>query len=275
VACLFTGTRSQQTLEVIELIASFAMYGDDLMEVTDGDLAGWLDDLAPRGDLSSSQLLYRMCCFWNCQQTTGRMPLGTNKGAWKAAREGHYVLLPLLVLAYQVPQVPTNAQQQGTHTSAASSRAEAAAAAAAKRAQQARDTFRAAVMSSPGILCTISGVCQAVPGMMQSVFEKVEQRVRCEGDQAGWIHALIQSWISKNALNNISVTAARQEPLARLLASQEAVWSSAWEHKYSVKEEGQHIKRLQAYVQAAADRAAEQLQGHPALVQRLREALQG
>jgi hypothetical protein len=32
-----------------------------LMEATDGDLAGWLGDLAPRGDLDSAQILYRMC----------------------------------------------------------------------------------------------------------------------------------------------------------------------------------------------------------------------
>jgi hypothetical protein len=31
------------------------------MEKTGGDLAGWLGDLAPRGDLDSTQLLYRLC----------------------------------------------------------------------------------------------------------------------------------------------------------------------------------------------------------------------
>jgi hypothetical protein len=32
-----------------------------LLAKTDGDLAGWLGDLAPCGDLDSTQLLYRMC----------------------------------------------------------------------------------------------------------------------------------------------------------------------------------------------------------------------
>jgi hypothetical protein len=284
-ACVRAGTRIQQNLEIIELLASFAMYGEDLMEVTNGDLAGWLDDLAPRGDLSSSHLLYRMCCFWDCPPIIDQMDLTPHTGAWKAAKAAHHMLLPLLVLTYQVPQLsaeaPTSAQQrqqqqqQGGQPSAASSRATAAAAAAAKRAQQARDAFRAAVMSSPGILCTISGVCQAVPGMMQSVFEKVEQRVRCEGDKEGWIHALIQSWISNGGLDSHSLSAARQEPLPKMLKAEEAIWSAAWfQHNYTQREEAQHIKKLQAYVQAAADRAAEQLEKHPELVDSLMEALE-
>jgi hypothetical protein len=67
---------------------------------------------------------------------------------------------------------------------------------------------------------------------------------------------------------------ARQEPLHKLLQKEKVQWASSWEGGYSAKEEGQHIQRLQAYVQAAADRAAGQLQQQqPELVQKLREAL--
>jgi hypothetical protein len=284
VACLCAGTRNQQNLEIIELLASFAMYGEDLMEVTNGDLAGWMGDLAPRGDLSSSHLLYRMCCLWACPPIIEeQMAPGPHAEAWKAAQAGHHMLLPLLVLAYQVPrpeaEVPGPGgdaqQQQGSRSSAASSRSSSATAAAAKRAQQARDAFRAAVMSSPMCLCAMFALCQPVPGMMQSVFAKVEQRVWREGDTEGWIHARIQSWIAGGGLDNSSLSVARSEPLPKLLKGEEYVWSAAWwEHNYGAKEEGQHIKRLQAYVQAAADRAAEQLQVHPVLIESLREALQ-
>jgi hypothetical protein len=266
------------------------MYGTDLMESTGGDLAGWLGELAPRGDLSSSQLLYRMCCFWERLTVIDQIPLGPNTGAWKAAKAAHHFLLSLLVLAYQIPELPPEVtgsggkahqqqqqqqqQQQGSQQSAVSSRALSAAAAAAKRAQQARDALRTAVMSSPMCLSAVCISCQTVPGMMQSVFEKVEQRVSCEGDQAGWIFERTRSWIANGGLDNNSLAAIVQEPLTKIRTDQEAVWSAAWEHNYSAKEEAQHIKRLQACVQAATDRAAEQLQEHPELVESLMEALE-
>jgi hypothetical protein len=61
--------------------------------------------------------------------------------------------------------------------------------------------------------------------------------------------------------------------LLKLVQKEKVQWASAWEGSYSAKEEGQHVKRLQAYVQAAADRAAAQQQQQPELVQKLREAL--
>jgi hypothetical protein len=50
------------------------------------------------------------------------------------------------------------------------------------------------------------------------------------------------------------------------------VWSSSWQGSYSAKEEGQHIKRLQAYVEAAVG----QLQQYdPDLADLVWEALEG
>jgi hypothetical protein len=116
--------------------------------------------------------------------------------------------------------------------------------------------------------------CQDDAGMMESVFEKVEQRVLWEGDKGGGIYEWTRTWAEAGGLHNNPLASVVQEPLFRMLKAEEAVWSAAWEHNYNAKEEGQHIKRLQAYVQAAADRAASQLQGRPGLVQSLREALQ-
>jgi hypothetical protein len=269
-----TGNRTKQTLHGIELISSFAMYGEDLMEVTGGDLAGWLDDLAPRGNLTSSQLLYRMCCFWNCLEVIDHLPMGQNIEAWRAAKVAHHMLLPLLVLAYQIPtpareglHAGGRSQRQGTQPPSSSRPA------AAKRAQQARERLRSALEKSPMCLTTIYLCCKAVPGMMTSVTKKVEESVYQDGDKPGWIYDRVQSWINEGGANNSSRATARQEPLPKLIKGEELVWDAAWEGSYSAKEEGQHIKRLQAYVQAAADRAAGQLQGNPELVQRLRDVL--
>jgi hypothetical protein len=64
-----------------------------------------------------------------------------------------------------------------------------------------------------------------------------------------------------------------KEPLAKLLRKERKLWFDSWEGSYNAKEEGQHIKRLQAYVQAAADRAAGQLQQQPGLVEKLQRVL--
>jgi hypothetical protein len=101
---------------------------------------------------------------------------------------------------------------------------------------------------------------------MRAVLKRFEERVFCEGDEPGWIHRRIQSWINDSGLDYSSRATARQEPLLKLIKGEEVVWHAAWAGSYSAKEEGQHIKRLQAYVQAAADRAAGQLQQQPELV---------
>jgi hypothetical protein len=50
----------QQRASLFLPVISYVQSAADLLSKTDGDLAGWLGDLAPRGDLDSTQLLYRL-----------------------------------------------------------------------------------------------------------------------------------------------------------------------------------------------------------------------
>jgi hypothetical protein len=108
--------------------------------------------------------------------------------------------------------------------------------------------------------------------MMQSVFDTVEKRVFPAEEQCGILFGHVSSFLRANQRSRTKIP----EPLQKLFKGEAQVWSSSCAGSYSAKEEGQHIKRLQAYVQAAVDKAVGQLHPYdPDLVEMLKEALTG
>jgi hypothetical protein len=82
-----------------------------LFAVVDGDLAGWLGELAPRGDLNSTQLLYRMCCLYKPPEHKLLVLPSSATLDIEGEADNMYILhtrlIPLLMLAYQtVPPQP-------------------------------------------------------------------------------------------------------------------------------------------------------------------------
>jgi hypothetical protein len=92
-----------------------------LMKATDGDLAGWLGDLAPRGDLDSAQILYRMCWADVASLQYSTLSGDQRKQTLAVAvtsLTSHAV--PMLALAYKMLR-PHNMVSNGGSSSGASS----------------------------------------------------------------------------------------------------------------------------------------------------------
>jgi hypothetical protein len=122
----------------------------------------------------------------------------------------------------------------------------------------------------------------ALPSFLKSVLSTVESTVARPDDQPGFLTDIINAQVLEHQKKAERVPGysweqiyeeARKEPLTKLLQKERKLWLDLWDGGYSAKEEGQHIQRLQAYVQAAADRAAGQLQQQPQLVEKLRRVL--
>jgi hypothetical protein len=297
------GTATDYTLRVIETLCAIAQYGAVLMIISGGDLAGWLGDLAPRGDLTSTQLLYRTCCFSQSFIDYQVRPDQAVKDAMAALRCAHNTLVPLVALTFEAPPFPPPEVAQSTTTIAppkaaaeggvgkawkaaptdtAPSKAAASKAAAAKAWEDVED----AIFNSPAHLVSMYDACRAKLDMLSFIISLVETRLyqphavprlltepappRTLLDRA----EAIWHQLKGPALGDyISPPKLEAEPLAKLLQKQRLACFSSSQGYYSTSEEARHVKRLQAYVQAAADRAAEQLQGQPALVHRLREVI--
>jgi hypothetical protein len=123
----------------------------------------------------------------------------------------------------------------------------------------------------------------ALPAFLESVLRTVERKVALPHDQPGFLVDQITMQVLEHQKKIVQVPGyswehmykeAEKEPLTKLLQKERKLWSESWEGSYSAKEEGRHIQRLQAYVQATVDKAAEQLQQqHPDLVRRLQRVL--
>jgi hypothetical protein len=319
------GTATHQTGHAIEQICFLATYGMDLLQLVGGDLAGWLGDLAPRGDLDSTQLLYRMCCLFGGLSDMHVRQEEKVEGAWLLANSLHKHLTPLIALACKTPasvrQTPSSMWPSSSPSSTAAptpagatvgaSPAVAAPSAAAmgassatgasnqrqpslhfgsspspspptaakaRRVHQAQEELRSALDNSPACLGIIYNQAGSQPEVIHTVFKAVEARVRRATDQPGFLKERATAWyrqyaeLHRDQLGD-HVTLPDHEPLFKLLLNEGQVWTNSWQGNYSAEEEGRHTNRLQAYVQAAAHRAAGQLQQQPGLVQKLREAL--
>jgi hypothetical protein len=90
-----------------------------LLQKTDGDLAGWLGDLAPRGDLDSTQLLYRLVGANMADAQHGSehslgyaLDVGVGQAFGALTMQG----LPLLALAFRMlkPAVSSTSASKNT-----------------------------------------------------------------------------------------------------------------------------------------------------------------
>jgi hypothetical protein len=94
-----------------------------LLLKTDGDLAGWLGDLAPRGDLDSTQILYRLC-----GSDTSRLIQSSFQHPQDCANcltvinlcERSLPLLALLCPLLQLPATPASSSSKGMATGSCS-----------------------------------------------------------------------------------------------------------------------------------------------------------
>jgi hypothetical protein len=106
-------------LPAVTLVESAA----SLLVTTDGDMAGWLGDLAPRGDLDSTQILYRL--FGARVTPPARMPqaqivagkFDNDIKAQQAVAAATWQGLPLLSLAFSMlkPAAGTSASSSKLH----------------------------------------------------------------------------------------------------------------------------------------------------------------
>jgi hypothetical protein len=292
-----------RALEVIEMLCAIARCAAILMCIAGGDLAGWLGDLAPRGDLTSTQLLYRTCCFSSALSDFQVRPDNAVQAAMQAARCAHDTLIPLIALAFEAPPVAANSSATSASAPAEAAKAAAGsgpartaakaapapskAAAAAAKAVKAWEDVKNAIYGSPSHLVSMFDSCKAQHLVLRLILTVVDARLNHPNDvlrrvlePAAPCELLERAHSAWHQLSFYDVAHSsiqsqlNAEPLAKLLQKQRQVCAASKEGYYSASEEARHIKRLQAYVQAAADRAAEQLQEHPALIQKLREAVQ-
>jgi hypothetical protein len=110
-----SGTAEDTVLAVLGTLIAMTRWGLGLHNSANGDLAGWLGDLAPRGDLTSSQLLYRLSGVYKAiveldleahglHGFTGNTTLQLSELAFVQTR-----LLPLLALVYETIPAPAAA----------------------------------------------------------------------------------------------------------------------------------------------------------------------
>jgi hypothetical protein len=114
------GTAEATMGDMCHLLTRVASHGVHILSVNGGDLAGWLGDLAPKGDLDSAQLFYRMCCLFETPSSWASLLVDTRLEGMLSMNTVHAKLLPLLALAYQVPApvasspAPTAASSDGS-----------------------------------------------------------------------------------------------------------------------------------------------------------------
>jgi hypothetical protein len=257
-----------------------------LFRVVGGDLAGWLGDLAPRGDLDSTQLLYRLCCISDSAAKVSFYSKNLEIAA-KDVTVVHAKLLPLLALVYQahpdptpsctgdhqqsrqqqvgargtgMPQGGSGEDQSGTVRRDCASRLHDSPAKKARPASALLTRLMTAIVLSPKTLRSLFAETKGplAPAFAAGVLSLAQERLQLVGSQlardccSALEAALESSSVRESPSLGFKSTG---EPLEALLQQQRRVWQSAWEGRYSAREQAGHARLLEGYVRAAADRA--------------------